>query len=243
LTICLAARGRAVHISHSDSRVELISLPDYDFRWLTFFSHAADKGREVMLEYNERVAVSRLLIPAILSGAKDGKAPETITLDEVERLYPQVFGECAREFPDLVRERSSHPLKLRSRMRHHAGEAARVEAAVTQLRCEIDVEEKMRKLGEMISFSHKSLRRFYGVSTPLVERLIRIINDDPQVYGARLMGGGFGGNVLALTTAENAQSLIDRVQQQFYGPRGGDGVGEGSVMVSTPGNGLEALNL
>jgi len=57
------------------------------------------------------------------------------------------------------------------------------------------------------------------------------------------MGGGFGGNVLALTTAENAQALIDRVQNEFYGSRGRDGFGEGSVMVSTPGNGLELLNL
>ncbi|MGH9753969.1 MAG: hypothetical protein ACREA2_14420, partial [Blastocatellia bacterium] len=71
----------------------------------------------------------------------------------------------------------------------------------------------------------------------------KIITADPRVYGARLMGGGFGGNVLALTTAENAQALIDRVQKGFYGPRGRDGVGEGSVMVSTPGNGIELLNL
>jgi galactokinase len=243
LTICLAARGRALHISHSDSRVELISLPDSRYRWLSFFSHAADKGREVMLEYNERAAVSRLLIPAILNGVKNGKAPETITLDEVERLYPQVFRECEREFPDLVRERRSHQLKLRDRMRHHSSEAARVEAAVMRLRHDKEDDEKMRGLGDMMYSSHESLRSFYGVSTPRVERLIKIINADPQVYGARLMGGGFGGNVLALTTAENAQSLIDRVQNEFYGPRGRDGLREGLVMVSTPGNGLELLNL
>src|SRR5262249_23144136 len=104
-------------------------------------------------------------------------------------------------------------------------------------------EEKMRELGKLMNNSHMSLRRFYGVSTPEVERLIKIITADPQVYGARLMGGGFGGNVLALTTAENAQALIDRAQNEFYGPRGRDGLGEGSVMVSTPGNGLELLNL
>jgi len=244
LTICLATRGHAVHISHSDSRAERISLPDYRYRWITFFSHPADKGREVMLEYNERAAVSRLLIPAILSGAKDGKVPKTITLDEVERLYPQVFRECERAFPDLVRERRELPLKLRNRMRHHECEAARVDMAVTLLRRpNARDDEKMRELGSRINFSHESLRKFYGVSTPRVERLVKIITADPQVYGARLMGGGFGGNVLALTTAENTQALIDRVQSEFYGPRRRDGVGEGSVMVSTPGNGLELLNL
>jgi galactokinase len=244
LTICLATRGGAVFILHGKRGAERVPLPDDRFRWLTFFSHPADKGQKVMLEYNERVAVSRLLIPAILSNAKDGKAPKTITLDEVERLYPGVFRECEREFPDLVRERRSLPLRLRDRMRHHEGEEARVDTAVKVLRNpHTSDEERMRVLGELMNVSHESLRRFYGVSTPEVERLVKIINADTQVYGARLMGGGFGGNVLALTTAENTRALIDRVQNDFYRPRGRDGFGEGSVMVSTPGNGLELLNL
>jgi galactokinase len=129
-------------------------------------------------------------------------------------------------------------------MRHHEGEEARVDTAVKVLRNpHTSDEERMRVLGELMNVSHESLRRFYGVSTPEVERLVKIINADTQVYGARLMGGGFGGNVLALTTAENTRALIDRVQNDFYGPRGRDGFGEGSVMVSTPGNGLELLNL
>ena len=104
-------------------------------------------------------------------------------------------------------------------------------------------DEKMRKIGETLNQSHASLRDYYDVSTPEVECLVEVITSDPRVYGARLMGGGFGGSVLALTTAENTQSLIDRVQNEFYSPRGRDGLGEGSVMVSTPGNGLEFLNL
>ena len=97
----------------------------------------------------------------------------------------------------------------------------------------------MREIGDALNQSHASLRDHYDVSTPEVESLIEIITGDPHVYGARLMGGGFGGNVLALTTAENMQALIDRAQNEFYAPRGRDGLGEGSVMVSTPGNGLE----
>jgi galactokinase len=102
-------------------------------------------------------------------------------------------------------------------------------------------EERMREIGQTLNQSHASLRDYYDVSTPEVERLVEIITADPQVYGARLMGGGFGGNVLALTTAENTGALIDRAQKEFYAPRGRDGLGEGSVMVSTPGAGLMGL--
>jgi galactokinase len=240
--ICLARRGHAVHISHWNNRIELIPLPDEGYRWITFFSHEADKGRKVMLEYNERAAVSRLLIPAIRAELK-GELPETITLKEVERLYPETFRECERAFPALVRERRANPLKLLDRMRHHAGETMLVKAAVALPSEPHPIDLKMRALGDLMNMSHQSLRDFYDVSTPEVERLIEVIRADPQVYGARLMGGGFGGNVLALTTEANSQSLIERVQRDYYGPRGRDGLGEGSVMVSTPGDGLAMLDL
>ena len=57
------------------------------------------------------------------------------------------------------------------------------------------------------------------------------------------MGGGFGGNVLALTTEENVPLLVDRVQREFYQPHKRDGVREGGVMVSTPGDGLSAIEI
>jgi galactokinase len=246
-TICLARRGHAVHISHWKQSTELISLPDEGFRWITFFSHEADKGREVMLEYNERAAVSRLLIPALMARSKDDpdfEMPETITLDEVARLDPQTFHECERAFPFLVSERRSQALKIGDRQRHHIGETVLVKAAVALLsEFPQPPAVKMHMLGKLMNLSHESLRKWYEVSTPEVEALIAIGAADPLVYGARLMGGGFGGNVLALTTEENAQSLVDRAQKEFYGPRGRDGVSEGSVMVSTPGDGLATIEL
>ena len=72
----------------------------------------------------------------------------------------------------------------------------------------------MRLLGALLNQSHASLRDLYEVSTPDVERLIEIIGTSPGVYGAHLMGGGFGGNVLALVLEENVESLIERVQEK-----------------------------
>jgi galactokinase len=240
LAICLATPGTAIHISHSNRGAETIPMPDHRCRWITFFSHKADKGRELMLEYNERVAVSRIMIPALLRDAVD--IPETMTLDEFERRYPQAYRECEREFPILVRERRARPLKLFDRSKHHAEESIRVKSMARLFSSDhLKDDDRMREIGETINQSHASLRDYYEVSTPEVEDLVEIITADPRVYGARLMGGGFGGNVLALTTAEDTQALIDRAQKEFYAPRGRDGLSEGSVMVSTPGNGLEDI--
>jgi galactokinase len=275
--ICLARRGHAVHISHRDGEAELIPLPDGDFRWITFFTSEADKGRDVMLEYNERAAVSRLLIPAVIDDLKRsypsfdqtwaeavfklkrdvsaacgeieallGLIPDALTLGGFAMLYPTVFRECETAFPALARDRGDGPLKLRDRALHHLGEMRRVAQAVALLKDasgDAQIEPAMRALGKLINESHESLRDLYEVSTPEVERLIEIVRADPGTYGARLMGGGFGGNVLVLTTAENAQALIERAQAEFYGLRGRDGLSEGSVMVSTPGDGLAMLDL
>src|SRR4030095_13246068 len=66
ITICLAETASAVLISYSTKQTRRVALPDAPFQWITFFSKPADKGREVMIEYNERAAVSRLLIPALI---------------------------------------------------------------------------------------------------------------------------------------------------------------------------------
>ncbi len=271
--ICLAKRHHAVHLSYADHRAEPVPLPSERFRWLTFFTHAADKGREVMLEYNERAAVSRLMIPALIRDLERhdpqrfldwryavtllghdtlktadsltsllNQLPETMTLDDFRQLHPRSFQECEAAFPALVSERLHQPLKIRARALYHLGEVWRVNEAVATLRrSQTTQEDTMRQLGNLLNQTHAALRDQYEVSTPQVERLIEILAADSEVYGVRLMGGGFGGNVLVLTSAEHVAGLVDCIQQEFYSPQQRDGVAEGWVMVSTPGDGLSEL--
>ena len=278
LTICLARRSHAVRISYRELSTRVLPLPGEGLRWVTFFSHPADKGREIMLEYNERAAVSRLLIPAIIEGwgrthprrhaawvraveaqlasaeGADGgveallrELPETITPEQVRRYYVGAYAACAEAFPALFEGGRERPLRVRAYALHHLGEVRRVTAAERLLDPAAGAAAAggeagaVSRLGELLDESHASLRDLYGVSTPEVERLVGIIRSDPGVRGARLMGGGFGGNVLALTTEEGLPALMDRVQAEFYAPAGRDGRGEGSVMVSTPGDGLSEL--
>jgi galactokinase/CTP:molybdopterin cytidylyltransferase MocA len=274
-TICLAQPAHAVLINYATGDASLTALPDEPFQWITFFTKPADKGREIMIEYNERAAVSRILIPAIIENWRQThperhslwkqsldsltrgstasletceailrQLPETINHDGLARDYPSAFSELQRSFPALVTETSRWPLKLKARAMHHLGEVKRVAKAATTLNSltqDSTPEAKliaMRTIGTLLNESHAGLRDLYDVSTEEVEGLIGIIRSDPSVLGARLMGGGFGGNVLALTTQNHAQGLIARVQDQYYAAQNRNGVDEGSVMVSTPGPGL-----
>ena len=243
--ICLSKRHHAVLLNYATNKAVPIPLPDEGVRWITFFSHSADKGKEIMLEYNERAAVSRLIIPALLdgniSGASIKNLPEVFSLAEVKQRFPDIFAQCLRTFPTLVEERFTQKLKIRSRAWHHFGEVQRVNQAVEIL--QNNSTDAMQKLGELMNATHRSLRDLYEVSTPDVNHLISIINEDSNVFGARIIGGGFGGNVLALTTADNVEALVKRVQNKYYAPQQRDAVAEGAIMISTPGNGVSELTI
>jgi len=84
------------------------------------------------------------------------------------------------------------PEPLRSRARHVMTENARVDAMVAALRAR-DLEQAGRLLDE----GHASLRDDYAASVPEVERAVERLKA-AGAAGARMVGGGFGGAVLAL---------------------------------------------
>jgi galactokinase len=84
------------------------------------------------------------------------------------------------------------PAPLDRRVRHVLSENARVEASVAALG-----DGDLDALGALLDASHASLRDDYEVSVDAVERTVTRLKDAGAV-GARIMGGGFGGSVLAL---------------------------------------------
>jgi len=83
------------------------------------------------------------------------------------------------------------------RRRHVDSEIARVHAFVTALQ-----ERDFDELGRLLKKSHESLRDDFEVSTPTVDALVQRAWASTGCYGARIMGAGFGGSVLALVERE-----------------------------------------
>jgi galactokinase len=87
---------------------------------------------------------------------------------------------------------SGLPAPLDRRVRHVVSENERVDTAAEALAA-----GDLAALGELLSASHASLRDDYEVSVSEVERAVEACID-AGALGARIMGGGFGGSVLAL---------------------------------------------
>jgi galactokinase len=81
---------------------------------------------------------------------------------------------------------------LRRRVRHVLTENARVDAMAAALAA-----HDLGRAGALLDESHASLRDDYASSVPEVEETVTRIKDGGAA-GARMVGGGFGGSVLAL---------------------------------------------
>ncbi|TSD97247.1 galactokinase [Skermania sp. ID1734] len=99
---------------------------------------------------------------------------------------------------------------LRSRARHVTSENIRVLAVVAALRSG----EDPRAIGPLLTASHESLRDDFEVSTPVLDAAVAAALDG-GAHGARLVGGGFGGSVLALVNADSAAAVAESVAARF----------------------------
>lgn len=82
---------------------------------------------------------------------------------------------------------------LRRRARHVTTENQRVLDAAHALRAGDGA-----RLGALLDEGHRSLRDDFEVSTPVVDATVDRLRARPGVHGVRLMGGGFGGCVVAV---------------------------------------------
>jgi galactokinase len=108
--------------------------------------------------------------------------------DECRRAAELLGLESLRDASDGI----GLPEPLGRRVRHVITENQRVDAAVAALEA-----SDPAALAELLDLSHASLRDDYEASVPEVERAIAACRE-AGALGARIMGGGFGGSVLAL---------------------------------------------
>jgi galactokinase len=98
------------------------------------------------------------------------------------------------------------PEPLNRRARHVITENARVVEAVAALGA-----DNLVRLGQLFYASHDSQRDDYEVSIPEIDLLVDLARQDPNVYGARLTGGGFGGSIVLLAKAGAGQTAAKRL--------------------------------
>ena len=102
-------------------------------------------------------------------------------------------------------ERLTDPV-LRRRARHIVSENARVLAVVEALREGNDP----RSIGPILTTGHASLRDDFEISTPQLDTAVASALS-AGAHGARMVGGGFGGSIIALTDAARTRPTAEAI--------------------------------
>ena len=102
------------------------------------------------------------------------------------------------------------PMTLRRRARHAIEEGRRVSQGAVALR-----DGDLDTFGRLMRQSHLSSRDLYEVSIPEIDLLAASAWATPGCYGARLLGGGFGGCVVVLAEARAADAVRRAMTQAF----------------------------
>jgi len=199
-------------------------------QWETVLTSIAQQNEQELTE-------SESIIKKVI-----GLLPEKATLKQIEeRFKPKEFNELKALYPALFQAKTKeYSLKIRDRAKHHLGEIDRVVKGA----CLLENSSKsnpdaMQKLGQFINKSHESLKNLYEVSTPELDEAVNIARSAEGVLGARVMGGGFGGNVLVLALHKNVPMLIEKMEKEYYAP---NNKLQKRIMISAPGKGVRILS-
>jgi len=96
-------------------------------------------------------------------------------------------------------------------------------------RCKYVVDEKERllsachdltnghveALGEKMFRTHDGLSKEYEVSCPELDFLVDAVREDPNVLGARMMGGGFGGCTINIVKEDAIEKLVEETGRLY----------------------------
>lgn len=112
--------------------------------------------------------------------------------------------------PGALRDLDRLDPLLARRARHVITENQRVLDAVAALRG-----GDAGRLGTLMNASHASMRDDYETSTPEIDTLVALAQQDARIYGARLTGGGFGGAIVAIARGGTGADAARRIAAEY----------------------------
>ena len=201
--ICLGGRlDHAVKVGFAPLSLRPAPLPA---GWRFVVAHSgvlAHKAGRAKDAYNERVRECAEALAALRASAGA----------RADSDWRELLRDHGAEHLVALAERGLEPTLLR-RARHVLLEASRVEQAVLAMAC-----GDLARFGALMDASHASLRDDYEVSCPELDELVQLARDHGAA-GARLVGAGFGGCVVALCEERLAQGLAEQLRARWQEPR------------------------
>jgi len=186
---CFSIAGHALMLDCRSLEYRLLAIPS-DVEMVvcnTGVRHNLADGK-----YNLRRLECETAVKLLQSSLPEIRALRDVGIDDLEK-----YKSCLSEM-------------LYRRCRHVVTENQRVITAANVLQSR----DKIR-LGELMKQSHASLRDDYEVSGKELDLLVDLASSMQGVYGARMMGGGFGGCTVNLVRAGYVSTFREEIARMY----------------------------
>ncbi len=97
-----------------------------------------------------------------------------------------------------------------NRCKYIVEEIARVQRASVDL-----LQGDLQSFGKRMYETHDGLSKLYKVSCDELDYLVSLVRNNPEILGARMMGGGFGGCTVNLIKNRAVKSTIEQVSSAY----------------------------
>ena len=196
-----------------------------DYRFVTIFTHPSDKSRSTQLAFNARALAARDVIPQMLAESSD-ELPDILGVDEVPN-------EVMRKYPALQAAGDTE-LQIKDWLAFARGEFERSQEVQVLLHANGDAST----LGSYMDQAWRDAGELYGIRTPQMDEIANLCRACDGVVGLKVMGAGFGGNLLALVHKdglEELQNTLTENQNLLSRPV------QDSILIHNPGQGVSIM--
>lgn len=128
----------------------------------------------------------------------------------IKKYYPNIthLRDVSVDMLDECKQKLGETLY--QRCRYVVEENDRVLRACTMLE-----KGDLKSFGSYMDQTHEGLSYDYEVSCEELDYLVELVRDNSQVYGARMMGGGFGGCTINLIENEAIEQVARMIQEKY----------------------------
>ena len=189
-TIIYGQKNHLLYLNCDELTHEEIKTDMSDFHWVLFNTNVKHELQNSA--YQDRVQETQAALKIIQSVQPQVKSLAQVSMEILEALKNQFS------------------TKIYNRVLYVVQEQKRVEEAVLEIGARNWIE-----LGKLLYDTHNGLKNLYDVSCEELDYLVELTQHLKEVYGARMMGGGFGGCTLNLVKKEAVENVVKQVSDTF----------------------------
>ena len=203
-TMLFAEGNGVLRLTFNPFTNENITLPIEmsECKFSTLFTHPSEKSGEVRRAFNELSLVAREIVPRLLKNnwyenriEYEKSLPETLTIKEICEKWPEEKERLEEIYPDLFVD-ADLEIKVSNRFRFAMRELERskkMQNILKKTTCD------PRDVGKIMNEAWVDSGELYGIRTRVMDEFALKISEISGVLGVKVMGAGFGGNLLILS--------------------------------------------